>query len=79
MATTAQEVNQGCQEKEELLAREAFPAFLGKVEKKEIHCSFLVELKAFRETEGIQDHPAYQDLGVQEDLQVPWDIPELQG
>lgn len=40
MATMAQEVTLGFQEKEELLARKAPQAFLGKMEKKEIQCSF---------------------------------------
>lgn len=79
MATMALEVNQVCQENEEFLAQEACQAFLGKREKKEIQCSFQVVLKAFRATEGNQDHLAYQDQGVLEDLQVPWDILELQG
>lgn len=40
MATMAQEVIQGFQEKEELLAHEGPQAFLEKKEKKEIQCSF---------------------------------------
>lgn len=40
MGTMAREVIQGFQEKEEFLAQEAPQAFLGKMEKKEILCSF---------------------------------------
>lgn len=40
MATMAQEVIQGFQEKEELLALEVPQAGLGKGEKKETQCSF---------------------------------------
>lgn len=42
MATMAQEVIQGFQEKEEILAQKAPQDFLEKKEKKEIPCSFLV-------------------------------------
>lgn len=79
MATMAQEVIQGFQEKEALLAQEAPQAFLGQMEKKEIQSSFLVPLKVFRVTEGTQDLLAYQDQGAPEDQWAQWDIRERQG
>lgn len=79
MATMAQEVIRVFQEKEELLAQEAPQAFLGKTEKKEIQCSFLVPLKVYRVTEGTQDLPAYQDLGVPEDRRAQWALQGSRG
>lgn len=78
-AAMAQEVIQGFQEKEELLVSKAPQAFLGKKERKEIHCSFSVALKVFRVTEETQDLPAYQDQGVVEDRQAQWDTQESRG
>lgn len=79
MATMAQEVTQGFQEKEELLAPKAPQAFLGKKEKKEIQCSFQLALKVVRVTEGTQDLQAYQDYGVLQDQQAQWDPQESRG
>lgn len=79
MATMDQEVIQGFQEKEELLVPEAPQAFLGKLEKKEILCSFLVPSKVCRVTVGTQDLPAYQDRGVLEDRQAPRVTQESRG
>lgn len=79
MATMAHEVIRDIQEKEEPLAQAAPLVSLGKMEKKEDRCSFQVALKVFRETVGIQDHPAYQDLGVHKDQQGPWGMRVHQG
>lgn len=79
MASAAQEVIQGFQEKEELLAQEDPLVTLGKMEKKEGRCSFQGALKVFRETAGNQDCPAYQDLGVHKDQQGPWGMLVYQG
>lgn len=71
-ATMAHAVIRAIQEKEELQAQEAPLVSLGKMERKEDLCTFLVALKVSRETVGTQDHPAYQDLGVHKDHQGPW-------
>lgn len=78
-ATMAHEVIRAIQEKEELQAQVAPLVSLGKMEKKEDLCTFLVALKVFRETVGTQDHPAYQDLGVHKDHQGPWGMQAHQG
>lgn len=78
-ATMAHAVIRAIQEKEELQVQAAPLVSLGKMEKKEDLCTFLVALKVFRETVGTQDYPAYQDLGVNKDHQGPWGMQVHQG
>lgn len=79
MAITAHEVIQDSLERADVPAQEASQALRGNVEKKEILCSFLVALKAFRETEGTQDFQDYRDLGVPEVHQAPSATQESRG
>lgn len=78
-ATMAHEGIPAIQEKEEPLAQAAPLVSLGEREKKEDRWSSQVALKVFRENVGTQDHPAYQDLGVNKDQQGPWGMQVHQG